>query len=470
MDKNSQGYVVVTDDDPQMRSMLVDHLKMENYHVKEFADGAEALAFLNGKDPEASQVELVITDLRMPDVDGLSLLRNFKPNHPEVPVVLMTAFATVETAVEGLRKGAFDYITKPFKLVEMSHVVSRAILFGRLQRQNKSLSKEVRKTWSLNEIIGKSQNMKNIFDLIERVSQATSNILVTGESGTGKEVVAKAIHSHSPRAQKPFIAVNCTAIPDTLLESELFGHAKGTFTGATHDKKGLFEEAEGGTLFLDEIGDLDLALQAKLLRAIQERTIRPVGSNQTKNIDVRIIAATHRDLKKSIANGTFREDLYYRLTVIPIVMPPLRHRSEDIPLLAQHFLNKYSLLNGGRVTGFSQEALHKLTTLPWPGNVRELENLVERLVVLSKHPIIQALDIPTGEEKSFEAFYGQSTEGLPSLEDLEKRYMALVLEKTGGKKEKAAQILGINRRTLYRKERDYGFVSATESESDIAED
>ena len=464
MDKNSQGFVVVVDDDPQMRSLLVDHLQMENYHVREFADGAEAMAFLRGDNAEAQLVELVITDLRMPDVDGLSLLRNFKPAHPDTPVILMTAYATVETAIEGLRKGAFDYITKPFKLAEMTHVISRAILFGRLQRQNKSLSKEVKKTWALNDIVGKSQAMKDIFDLIERVAVANSNVLITGESGTGKEVVAKAIHQQSPRVAKTFVAVNCAAIPDTLLESELFGHAKGSFTGATSDKKGLFEEADGGTLFLDEIGDLDMALQAKLLRVLQERTIRPVGSNQNKPIDVRVIAATHRDLKKSIINGTFREDLYYRLAVIPIVVPPLRHRPEDIPLLAQHFLYKYSMLNGGRVTGFSHEAMQRITALPWPGNVRELENMIERMVVLSKHPIIQVTDIPSGEEKGFESFYGQSTSDMPTLEDLERRYMGLVLEKTGGKKERAAQILGINRRTLYRKERDYGFVTGSEEE------
>lgn len=462
MDKNSQGFVVVVDDDPQMRSMLVDHLRLENYHVKEFSDGAEALAFLNGGSSDANQVELVLTDLRMPDVDGLSLLRNFKPQHPDIPVILMTAFATVDTAVEGLRKGAFDYVIKPFKLAEMNHIIGRAVLFGRLQRQNQSLTKEVKKTWVLHEIMGKSQPMKNIFDLIERVASATSNILITGESGTGKEVVAKAIHHQSPRAAKPFIAVNCAAIPDSLLESELFGHTKGAFTGATADKKGLFEEAEKGTIFLDEIGDLNLALQAKLLRVLQERTLRAVGSNQTKPIDVRVIAATHRDLKKAILNGTFREDLYYRLAVIPIVMPPLRHRTEDIPLLAQHFLHKYSLMNGGRVHGFSQEAMQKLTVQNWPGNVRELENLIERVVVLSKHAVIQADDIPTGDERGFENFYGQTTADMPTLEDLERRYMALVLEKTGGKKEKAAQILGINRRTLYRKERDYGFVTGAE--------
>lgn len=464
MDRNSQGFVVVVDDDPQMRSLLVDHLVMENYHVREFDDGKAALAFLNGSDPEKDLVEVVISDLRMPEVDGISLLRNFKPKHQDVPVILVTAFATVETAIEGLRKGAYDYITKPFNLTELSHVIQRAIVFHRLQKQNQSLTKEVKKTWALNEIIGKSQAMKNIFELIERVAQASSSVLINGESGTGKEVVAKAIHQRSPRANKPFIAVNCAAIPDSLLESELFGHVKGAFTGAVVDKKGLFQEADGGTLFLDEIGDLDLSLQAKLLRVLQERTVRPVGGNQAVPIDVRVIAATHRDLKTAISNGGFREDLYYRLAVIPILVPPLRHRPEDIPLLAQHFLNKYSLMNGGRVTGFSQDALLCLTSLTWPGNVRELENFVERLVVLTKHPIIQSSDIPSGDEQNFETFYGKSTQDWPSLEGLEKRYMALVLDKTGGRKEKASQILGINRRTLYRKERDFGFVSADEQE------
>ncbi|MGE3684328.1 MAG: sigma-54-dependent transcriptional regulator [Bdellovibrionales bacterium] len=459
MQKGLRGYVVVIDDDPEMRSMLVDQLEIDDYTVWKFSDGREALAFLNGNKPEAGQVELVVTDLRMPDVDGLSLLRNFKPKHPDVPVILMTAYASVESAIEGLRKGAFDYITKPFKLAEMSHAVERAVMFGRLQRENRTLTKEIKKTWALNEIVGRSAPMNEIFDLVERVASSTSSVLITGESGTGKEVIAKAIHQRSPRHSKNFVAVNCTAIPDTLLESELFGHVKGSFTGAMTDKRGLFDEAEGGTLFLDEIGDMDIALQAKILRVLQERQIRPVGSTQSKPVDVRVIAATHKDLKKAIGNGTFREDLYYRLAVIPIVMPALRHRPEDIPLLAHHFLNKYSLLNGGRVHGFSQEALQKLMGLPWPGNVRELENLVERLVVLSKTPVIQAQDIPGGEEKNFETFFGQNVATLPSLDELEKRYIAHVLEKTGSRKEKAAQILGINRRTLYRKERDYGFVT-----------
>jgi two-component system, NtrC family, response regulator AtoC len=321
------------------------------------------------------------------------------------------------------------------------------------------LSREVKKTWSREDIVGKSPAMNEIFGLIDQLASSTASVLVTGESGTGKEVIARAIHRAGARKDKPFVAVNCTAIPDSLLESELFGHVKGAFTGAAADKRGLFEEADGGTIFLDEIGDMDIALQAKMLRVLQERTVRPVGSTQSRPIDVRVIAATHKDLKKAIANETFREDLFYRLAVIPVVMPALRHRPEDIPLLAHHFLNKYSLANGGRVHGFAPEALHKLVALPWPGNVRELENLIERLVVLSKTPMIQAADIPAGEEKNFESFYGENAGSLPTIEELEKRYIGMVLEKTGSRKEKAAQILGINRRTLYRKEREYGFVT-----------
>ncbi len=469
MKKTSQGFVVVIDDDPQMRSLLVDHLELSNYHVRGFSDGLEAMQFLLGSSPEAQQVELILTDLRMPEMDGLSVLRQLKPARPDLPIIIMTAHASVETAVEGLRKGAFDYFTKPFKLSEISHVVEKAISYGRLQRQNKTLASELKKTWNRNEIIGKSVAMQSIFDLIERVAPAQSNVLIQGESGSGKEVVAKAIHNLSPRAKKNFVAINCTAIPHALLESELFGHAKGAFTGATERKKGLFEEAEGGTLFLDEIGDLEIGLQAKLLRVLQERKIKPVGDTQFKEIDVRIIAATHKDLKKAISEKNFREDLYYRLAVIPIVVPSLRHRTEDIPLLAQHFLNKYSVINNKLVTGFSIETMQKMISLPWAGNVRELENLVERLVVLTPHSIIQVNELPTGEENQHEAFYGQATADSPTLEQLEKRYIQMILSKTGDKKEKAAQILGINRRTLYRKEREYGFITEG-TEEGIPED
>lgn len=462
MEQNSQGFVVVIDDDPQMRSLLIDHLELNNYTIKSFDDGLGAMKFLLSNDTEASQVELVLTDIRMPEVDGLTVLRQLKPQRPDLPIIIMTAHASVETAVEGLRKGAFDYIVKPFKLSEISHAVERAINYGRLQRQNKTLASELKKNWTKKEIIGKSSAIQEIFDVIDRVASAQSNILINGESGTGKEVVAKAIHNQSPRAKKPFIAINCTAIPETLLESELFGHAKGAFTGAHERKKGLFEEAEGGTLFLDEIGDLDMALQAKLLRVLQERKIKPVGDNQMKDINVRIIAATHKDLKKAIKEGNFREDLFFRLSVIPIVVPPLRYRQEDIPLLAQHFLNKYSVINNKLVTGFSTDALQKLMSMPWPGNVRELENLIERLVVFTRNSAIQASEIPNPDEKGHESFYGEATQDSPTLEDLEKRYIQTVFEKTGGRKEKAAQILGINRRTLYRKLKEYNMAIGEE--------
>jgi len=464
MKKTSQGFVVVIDDDPQMRSLLVDHLELSNYYVKPFSDGLEAMQFLLSSDPEAQQIELVLTDLRMPEMDGIAVLRQLKPVRPHLPVIIMTAHASVETAIEGLRKGAFDYFTKPFKLSEISHVVEKAISFGRLQRQNKTLASELKKTWNREEIIGKSSAMQSIFDLIERVAPAQSNVLITGESGSGKEVVAKAIHNLSPRAKKNFVAINCTAIPHTLLESELFGHAKGAFTGANERKKGLFEEAEGGTLFLDEIGDLDVGLQAKLLRVLQERKIKPVGDTQMKDIDVRIIAATHKDLKKAIIEKNFREDLFYRLAVIPIAVPPLRHRQEDIPLLAQHFLNKYAVMNNKLVTGLRFETMQKLISSPWTGNVRELENLVERLVVLTPHSVIQVNEIPNLDDNQHESFYGQATADSPTLEQLEKRYIQMILSKTGDKKEKAAQILGINRRTLYRKEKEYGFATAEDPE------
>lgn len=464
MAQDNFGSIVLVDDDPEMLSMVHDHLKRSGYQVRAFGSSLEAIRYLSSGGLDALGTELLLTDLRMPDLDGLDLLQQVRRLPNQFPVIIMTAFATVDTAVEGLRRGAFDYITKPFKLNELSLTIERALGYYRLKVQNQALSAELRKSWGFQDIIGKSAAMKSIFDLIERVSSASSSILITGESGSGKEVVARAIHHRSPRSQKPFVAINCTAIPEDLLESELFGHVKGSFTGATGDKKGLFEEADGGTIFLDEIGDMNISLQAKLLRVLQERTIKPVGSTQNKPIDVRVIAATHKDLKKAITNGTFREDLYYRLSVIPIVVPPLRHRTEDIPLLTHHFLRKYSALNSGKNVGFTQVALQKLVNMAWPGNVRELENMVERLVVLAPGAQIDASDIPDLDQTPSEQFFGKATEDSPTLEELEKRYIHLILDKTGGKKEKAAQILGINRRTLYRKELEYGFSSRDEAD------
>lgn len=464
----TQHHILVIDDDSEMRSLVADFLRGEGYKVTECRLASEALKRIqNGEFSKdigsgvdiAGGLDLVISDLNMPEMSGLEFVTQFRLQAPDVPVILITAFGSIETAIEAIRKGAFDYTTKPFKLAEMSVTVARALKFRELHVENARLQSEIEKSNSFASIIGKSHGMKEVFDLIRRVAPASANVLISGESGTGKERVARAIHDQGPRRDKPFVAINCTAIPEALLESELFGHAKGAFTGAIARKRGLFEEADGGSIFLDEIGDMDLALQAKLLRVIQERKVRAIGETQDREIDVRIIAATHKDLKTAIKNGSFREDLYYRLAVIPIVIPPLRHRREDIPLLAEHFLAKYSAANRSPVKGFSKDAMARLISMPWEGNVRELENVIERTVVLARGETIDVGDLPGVGQGDVESFFATSQSGtLPTLEDIEKRYIKFVLEKTGGRKEKAAQILGVNRRTLYRKERDYGFV------------
>lgn len=463
-------HILVIDDDAAMRSMVADFLRGEGHRVTEVDLASHALQKIKagefyvggpGSQIDSPQrIDLVISDLNMPEMSGLEFITQFRDLASDVPIILITAFGSIETAIEAIRKGAFDYTTKPFKLAEMSLTVARALRFRDLQLENFRLQSEVTQAQAFGKIIGKSPGMKEVFDLIQRVAPAQANVLITGESGTGKERVARAIHDEGPRKQKQFIAINCTAIPEALLESELFGHAKGAFTGAIAKKRGLFEEAEGGTIFLDEIGDMNLALQAKLLRVIQERKIRAVGDNTDHPVDVRIIAATHKDLKQAIKNGTFREDLYYRLSVIPIVIPPLRHRREDIPLLAIHFLKKYANLNHSPVRNFTPDAMARLIEMPWEGNVRELENVIERAVVLARGASIDVKDLPSSNVPSAESFFEVNQSGtLPTLEEVEKRYFKFILEKTGGRKEKAAQILGVNRRTIYRKEREFGFVT-----------
>lgn len=477
MMQQTDYHILVIDDDAAMRSMVADFLRGEGYQVSESGLASQALLKIErgefstscqANDENASpRLDLVISDLNMPEMTGLDFIEKFRNLAPDIPVILITAFGSIETAIEAIRKGAFDYTTKPFKLAEMSVTIARALKFRTLQLENNRLQHEITTTHSFAKIIGKSHGMQEVFDLIRRVAPANANVLITGESGTGKERVARAIHDQGPRRSKRFVAINCTAIPDALLESELFGHAKGAFTGAINRKRGLFEEAEGGTIFLDEIGDMEMALQGKLLRVIQERKIRPVGENMDRDVDVRVIAATHKDLKQAIKNGTFREDLYYRLSVIPIVIPPLRHRREDIPLLANHFLEKYSTANSSQVKGFTKEAIEQLLAMPWEGNVRELENIIERAVVLSKGNQIDVSDLPAAAQADAESFFSTTQAGsLPTLEDIEKRYIKFVLDKTGGRKEKAAHILGVNRRTLYRKEREYGFVADSNSDHD----
>ncbi|HTL11494.1 MAG TPA: sigma-54 dependent transcriptional regulator [Bdellovibrionota bacterium] len=470
--KDLKGRLVIVDDDREMRSLLEDYFRNEGLEVTCFSLASDAVTALSpggklGPEQPEGDIDVIISDIKMPQLDGLDFTTKLQGLRPEVPIILITAFGSIETAIDAMRRGAFHYVVKPFKLVEMAVNVDRALEHRKLQRDNTALRQEVKRTWSMGNVIGKSAGMKAVFELVGRVSQATANVLITGESGTGKEMVARAIHDGGPRAQKPFVAINCTAIPETLLESELFGHAKGSFTGAIQRKRGLFEEAEGGTLFLDEIGDMNVQLQSKLLRVIQERKVRAVGENVARDVNVRIVAATHKDLKAAIKDGRFREDLYYRLSVIPIVIPPLRHRKDDIPLLAEHFLKKYAATNNAKVKGFTKRGIAKLVDLKWEGNVRELENVIERAVVLCTGTLIDDGDIPSPEVANAETFFGAATGDFPTVTQLEERYIRLVLEKTGGKKDQAAQILGINRRTLYRKEREFGLVPHDSPEEEV---
>ncbi len=461
----TKGRILAVDDDLGIRTLLQDFLTQDGYAITCLPSAVEALSLLRTKvsEPHGVPFDLVISDIRMAQMDGMQLLSALREEMPDLPVILITGHASIDAAIEATRRGAFHYLVKPFRLSEVSVHVERALEKRSLSLDLQRLRRELKQGWGLKDIIGKSAAMRSVFDLVERVAPSTANVLIQGESGTGKEVIARAIHSLGPRSKMPFVAINCTAIPEALLESELFGHAKGSFTGAIGIKKGLIEEAIGGTLFLDEIGDMSPSLQAKLLRVLQDRKIRPVGSNTFTDVDVRIIAATHKDLKAGIHANTFREDLFYRLSVIPIQIPPLRDRPDDIPLLAEHFLNKYAAANGtggvARIRGFSKGALAKLIRFRWQGNVRELENIVERAVVLARGTVIEDTDLPDPDTGSAEQSFKSLSSDFPTLTQLEERYITVVLSKTAGRKDKAAQILGVNRRTLYRKEREYGLVT-----------
>lgn len=410
----------------------------------------------NANSPMQNFVDAILCDIRLPGIDGISVI---KKTHGtigfNVPIVLITAFSSAPKAVEAIKEGAYDYLEKPFDPSRLSLVLENAMRLRQVSIENSRLRGQVtHETLKLQGILCTSPAMRVIYDLVKRVAQTSSSVLVTGESGVGKEVIARAIHDNSDRAAKPFVSINCSAIPESLLESELFGHSKGSFTGASQHRRGLFEEADGGTLFLDEIGDLDCSLQVKLLRVLQEQKIRPVGDNKFRTVNVRIITATHKNLAAEIRSRRFREDLYYRLNVIPIHIPPLRQRKEDIPALSAYFLEKFSRKNDIQLRGFTEEAMTKLMHLPWKGNVRELQNVIERSVVLSSGAWIEEADIPIWiEQDSTELGEVLSDLGqdLPSLKDFEKRYILSVLQKNNGKKDAAAKTLGLSRRTLYRK-------------------
>jgi two-component system, NtrC family, response regulator HydG len=459
--KENRGHVLVVDDDAEIVSILTVVFQSEGYTVSSFSSAEDALIALGNPVEDTLPVDVILSDLQMARMSGMRFLKTIRKERPDLPVIIITASASVSSAVEAMHAGAYHYVTKPFNMDELLIHVERAQQQRRLLSENEALRREVDRSWGLGDLLGKSAPMKAVFDLVARVAPSQSNVLITGESGTGKEMVAQAIHQQGTRTSGPFVSINCAAIPEALLESELFGHAKGAFTGAMFRKAGLLVEANGGTLFLDEIGDMTPALQAKLLRVIQERKVRPVGENQSVPIDVRFVAATHRDLKAEIAAGRFREDLFYRLSVIPISLPPLRDRPQDIPLLVRHFLRKFTAAAGplSTVRSFSAEALSKLATLRWQGNVRELENLVERIVVLCPNAEVRPQDIPDPDTMEPEGATRAAFEGFPTLAQVEERYTRLVLERLGGRKDQAALLLGINRRTLYRKEREYGWVT-----------
>lgn len=453
--------ILIVDDNKDIRTALADALSSQGYNVEAFDLATSALAALtnsvkNLSGEEVNKFDLIISDVCMPQMDGLEFVTQVKNNHIDIPIILMTAFGELDTAIKAIRLGAFDFLKKPFDISELLLSVERALGHYHLIKENKALSDEIETKWKLDQIVGKSQKMANIFEVIKRVSRTNAGVLILGESGSGKEVIARAIHQNSLNSEKPFVAVNCAAIPTELLESELFGHAKGAFTGAIASRKGLFQEADGGTLFLDEIGDMSMALQAKLLRVLQDRMIKPVGDNQSQQVDVRIIAATHRDLKLAIKQDKFREDLYFRLNVISIHVPALRERPEDISLLAQYFLKKFAAIHHVRIKGFSKSAMTYLTSRTWPGNIRELENAIERAVILCDTQEIQERDL-IAEEGTAKYADGRAENGeYLSLRDMERKYICHILKRTGGKKERAARILAIDRTTLYRKLNDYG--------------
>ncbi len=441
--------LLVVEDDPEMLDLVREHLEGEGYAVTGVGRGVEAIARLR-----TGEFEVVITDLRMPGVDGMEVLRAAREASPQVPVILVTAFGTIQNAIQAIRQGAFDYVTKPFALEEISLLVAKALETRRLREENRRLREAVADRYRLHNLLGVSPAMQAVFDRIRQAAPGDANVLITGESGSGKELAARALHYSGRRAERPFVPINCAAVPASLLESELFGHVKGAFTGAIGARRGLFREAEGGTLFLDEIADMSPDLQAKLLRVIEDRAVRPVGSDEIIPIDLRLIAATNKDLASRIQEGQFREDLFYRLAVIPIHLPPLRERREDIPLLAEHFLHRILAASGKPIRGFAPEAMEALLRHPWAGNVRELENVIERAVTLTTGeqvpPEALLLDAPLGHNTSLRL---DRMATRPSLRQLMTEYVDLVLREAGGDKDKAASILGVSKRTLYRWQR-----------------
>jgi two-component system response regulator PilR (NtrC family) len=450
--------LLVVDDEESIREFLEIMLKKEGYEVTCAEDGAKAKETLSKK-----TFDMVISDLQMPNMTGLELLKHVKESYPDLVFMMITAFGTTENAVEAMKMGAYDYLTKPFKIDEVRLNVANALRSQNLEVENRTLKKELTKEYSFQNLIGNSEPMHRIYDLIKRVSHAPTNVLITGESGTGKEVIAKAIHYNGPLKDKPFVTINCGAIPENLMESEMFGHKKGSFTGAIVDKMGLFEVADGGSLFLDEVGELPLSIQVKLLRAIQERVIRRVGATDDIKVDVRIIAATNRELENMVKDGGFRQDLFYRLNVINIKTPSLRERKDDIPLLATHFLKKYNERLAKNIGSISVEAMEMLKKYEYPGNVRELENVIERTVALEGGATILPeslppfVNTPSGRKMASSHEIEISEDGIDLdkvMGQIEKELLVKAIHAAGGVKKKASKLLHITFRSMrYRVEK-----------------
>jgi len=448
-----KGRVLVVDDDASMCDMLVSDLGELGFEVKARTAALAALDVL-----VASEFDAVVADLNMPGMSGLELCERIVASHPDVPVIVITAFGSIQTAVAAIRSGAYDFVTKPLEVDALALALERAIQHRALREEVRRLRQVVEETRRFGALLGTSPAMRQVYELLDRIADSNASVLIAGETGTGKELVARALHERGRRKAGPFVAVDCVSLPEPLLESELFGHARGAFTDAHAARKGLFVQANGGALFLDEIGDLPLALQAKLLRALQTRCVRPVGANEEVPFDVNLIAATNRDLESAVEEGRFREDLYFRINVIHVEMPPLRARGGDVLLLAQHFVDRYAAQAGKRVTGLSPEAAERLLAYVWPGNVRELENCIERAIALTRHETIGLDDLPEkirGFQRSHVLVAGDDPSELAPLEEVERRYVLRVMEAVGGSKTLAARVLGIGRKTLYRKLEQY---------------
>lgn len=446
--------VLIVDDERSMCELIEVDLRMRDFAPVWFTAAEEAFDAICRE-----EYDVVLTDLRMPGMDGIRFCSRIVANRPDVPVVVMTAFGSLETAIAAIRAGAYDFVTKPIEMELLALILRRAVEHRHLQEKIKFLSDAVARTARFEELLGESPGMQKLYDQLSRIADSEASVLIIGESGTGKELVARALHSRSRRRAKPFVAVNCAALPDALLESELFGHVKGAFTDARSDRKGLFVQAEGGTLLLDEIGEMPLSMQPKLLRTLQENQVRPVGSEREVSFDVRLLATTNRDLETAVEEGRFRQDLFFRINVIQLELPPLRSRGTDALLLSQQFIEAFAKRTGKNVVGMSESVAEKLLAYSWPGNVRELRNVIERAVALTRHDRLTVEDLPekVRDYRSSQVFIGgHDPSDLVPLEEVERRYILHVLDSANGNRTLAARTLGLDRKTLYRKLSQYG--------------